>query len=141
MASISDMITTHKDAILSYFFGSGSAPTRATTNYYVALYTVMPTAAGGGTENADATYARQAISRTTGFTAAAASGDDRYVTNAAQILFPAETTGGTYLGYGICDSDVETTDDVRYFQTFSSSLVVPAGVRPRIPENTLNIKV
>lgn len=56
MSSFSDYL---EDATLNYVFRNVGAPTSA--NVYLALYTVAPTDAGGGTEVSGAGYARQAV--------------------------------------------------------------------------------
>ncbi len=57
-----------KNLTLDYWLGSGAPAT-----YYLALYTVAPTDAGGGTEVAGGSYARVAVTNNaTNFPAAAA---------------------------------------------------------------------
>lgn len=94
--------------VLNYFF-RGQTVTQPTA-WYVALYTVAPTDAGGGTEVNGGGYARQAV------TFGAPSGGSPTITaNSAQVQFPVATanwgtivaaavftaaTGGTFLGWG-----------------------------------------
>lgn len=75
-------------------------------NFYIALYTVAPTDAGGGTEVSGGSYARQAVSPTTGFNAASGSAPTS-ATNAAAITFPVATASwGTIVAFGIFDASV-----------------------------------
>lgn len=92
MSSFSDYL---EDAVLDHVFRN-TALTSPTT-VYLALYTVAPTDAGGGTEVTGAGYARQAI------TFGAASGGA--MSNTAAVSFTA--SGGNYgdvLAVGIFDA-------------------------------------
>lgn len=107
--------------ILDHVLGVGAytAPTA-----YVALYTVAPTDAGGGTEAAYTGYARVAVA---GKFSAAASGASA---NTAEIAFP-EGTGGseTAVAFGILDA--ATLGNLLYWGTLSTSRAVGDGITPR----------
>lgn len=70
------------------------------TTVYVALFTVAPTDAGGGTECAGTDYARQSAAF------AAPTGDPRSVANSAQIDFPTDSDGsyGTLTHFATFDA-------------------------------------
>jgi len=89
------------------------------TNIYIALYSVAPTAAGGGTELAGNAYARivhnswdagagNATENTGVITFAAASGGD-WLEAVAFALFDA-ITGGNFLGWGDLTTPKTVTD-------------------------------
>ena len=96
--------------LLDHVFGAAAYTPPVTL--YVALYTAAPTDAGGGTEVAGGSYARQAITNNaTNFPAAAAG----LKSNGTAISFPAATgtwglvvaaalmdaaSGGNQLGWG-----------------------------------------
>lgn len=70
-------------------------------NVYLALFTVAPTDAGGGTEVSGGAYARQAISMAAAATVSSVSSKS----NDAQILFPIATAAwGTIVAYGVFDA-------------------------------------
>jgi hypothetical protein len=94
--------------VLNHFFRNNSQTAPAT--HFIALYTVAPTDAGGGTEVSGGGYARQAVTF-----GAPSGGSPTSVTNTAQVQFPVATanwgtivaaaiftaaTGGTFLGWG-----------------------------------------
>ena len=83
-------LTNHgEDALLTLFRDAGP--------YYLALYTAAPGEAGGGTEVAGASYARQQVT----------FGDpsDGEMVNSAAIEFPTATEAwGTAVAWGLCDA-------------------------------------
>lgn len=103
---------------------------------YLALYTVAPTAAGGGTECAYTGYARQALG--TGGSSeldAAASGA---TTNAGEIIFPTKTAGAdeTVVAFGILDASA--AGNLLHFGTFAASKLIEDGDAPRIEAGELD---
>jgi hypothetical protein len=83
---------------------------------YAALFTVAPTAAGGGTEVSGAGYARVAITRnTTNFPAASAGA----LSNGTAITFPSPTGswGGAIVAVGIYDAS--TAGNLLYFASLT----------------------
>ena len=81
---------------------------------YVALYTVAPGEAGGGTEVTGGSYARQAVAW------AAASGGS--MANSAIVTFPTATAGwGTIQGVALCDA--LAAGNLMYYQDGLSQLV------------------
>lgn len=81
-------------------------------NLFFGLYTVAPTAAGGGTEVVGGSYARVQITpsntnfqATQGGTSGASSGTTGNTTNAVAIIFPAPSANwGTVVAYSILDA-------------------------------------
>ena len=92
MSSYSDYL---ENAILNHVFRNSALT--SPTNVYLALYTVAPTDAGGGTEVSGGGYARQAI------TFGAASGGA--ISNTAAVQFTASGANfGTIVAVGIFDA-------------------------------------
>lgn len=89
--------TTHEATVLNILRATNVT---APANVYTGLYTATPSDAGGGTEVSGSAYARQLC----GFSAPA--GTPRSVINAADILFPVQTTPGYGLTswFGIFDA-------------------------------------
>ena len=87
-------------AVLDAAFGSGSPAT-----WYLALYTVAPTAGGGGTEVSGGAYARVAVTNnTSNFPAATGSGPATKL-NGAAFTFPTATaTWGNVVAFGWFDA-------------------------------------
>lgn len=91
---------------------------------YIALYTVAPTAGGGGTEVTGGAYVRQAVT----FNAPAG----QTVTSAADVIFPIATASwGTVVAYSIMDQSV--AGNMLYFNTLSSSRLVSINDQVRFP--------
>lgn len=97
---------------------------------YIMLYTVAPTAAGGGTECPDSNYARQSAA---GKFAAPTTGT---VTSNADVVFPALAAQRTIVAAGLIDASSGGT--LRHFQVFGSPIVVPAGAQPRFRAGFIN---
>lgn len=82
---------------------------------YVALFTVAPTAAGGGTEVSGGAYARQAVAF------GPPAGDQ--VANSVDITFPVATAGwGTVVACAIFDAAAAGT--MLYFGALSASVAI-----------------
>ena len=94
MAGFSDYL---EDKVLDHVFG-GVAYTAPTT-LYVALYTVIPSDTGGGTEVTGGSYARQTATFTVSGTSPTTA------TNAAAIEYPTATADyGTVVAVGVMDA-------------------------------------
>jgi len=92
MSSFSDYL---ENAVLNYVFRNTGTPTTATV--YLALYTVAPTDAGGGTQVTGGGYARQAI------TFGASSGGA--IANTSAVAFTASGAAyGDVLAVGVFDA-------------------------------------
>lgn len=91
---------------------------------YVALFTVAPTAGGGGTEVSGGAYVRQAVT----FNAPAS----QMVASSADVIFPIATASwGTIVAYAIMDQSV--AGNMLYFNTLSSSRAVGINDQVRFP--------
>lgn len=101
--------------------GLNTAYTSPTT-VYVALFTVMPTASGGGTEVVGGSYARQAVTMSAG--AAGVS------SNAAPLSFTA-MPAGTVVGAGLYDA--LTVGNLLYYGPFVTSATISAGTDFDVP--------
>jgi hypothetical protein len=88
------------------------------TTIYIALYTVMPTVAGGGTEVTGGSYNRQVV--TFGAPSGGAASNSNTVT-----FTTASANWGTIVGYGYFDAS--TVGNLLSFSTLSASRVVNTG--------------
>ena len=105
----------------------GTAPTP-----YIALYTVAPTDAGGGTEVAGGSYARQSSS---GKWAAPAAGA---VANNAEIAFPQATADwGTIVAFAILDA--VSAGNFLYWATLTASKTVNNGDTFKFPSGNVDL--
>jgi hypothetical protein len=115
--------TYHANEILKYDTGQANA-LGPTITPYLALYTVAPSAAGGGTEVSGNGYAR--VSAAGKF--AAPSGGQ--VTNSSTIGFPTATgSWGTVVAYGLKDGSGSSANLLR-FQTLTTPKPVGNGDAP-----------
>lgn len=97
---------------------------------YLALYTVMPTVAGGGTEVSGGNYTRQAV--TVGVPTSGVS------SNTVDVLFPVATLDwGTLLGYGYLDAI--SGGNLLSFAPFGASRTILSGDVVRLPAGQLII--
>jgi hypothetical protein len=92
MSSFSDYL---EDAVLNYVFRNTGTPT--STNVYLALYTVTPSDAGGGTEVTGSGYARQ-------LTAFDASSGGATTNTVAESFTASGGAFGTVVAVGIFDA-------------------------------------
>jgi len=110
--------------LLDHVLG-GADYTRPAT-VYIALYTVTPTDAGGGTEVSGGAYARAAVTNNSSNWPAAAGGSK---SNGTQINFAMATAAwGTIVALGI--HDALTGGNLLYWGPLTSSVVVNGGQSP-----------
>ena len=110
-----------ENKILDHVLGGGDYTRPATV--YVALYTVAPTDAGGGTEVSGGSYARVAVTINSTNWPAASSGSK---SNGTAISFPAATANwGTVVAFGIFDA--ASGGNLLYWGTLSASKAVNNG--------------
>tara|TARA_R100000951_G_scaffold109138_1_gene105945 strand:- start:146 stop:526 length:381 start_codon:yes stop_codon:yes gene_type:complete len=115
--------------ILDHVF-SGNAFT-APSNYYVALYTVAPTASGGGTEVTGGGYVRKTATFTTSGTQS---------TNASAVEFPTATASyGTVVAAAVLDAS--SSGNLLAFANLSNSKTIGIGDVLRIPAGDLDINL
>jgi hypothetical protein len=115
MAALGD---AYQNKVLDYLFGGSPATPPATV--YVALYTVAPTSAGGGTEVSGFSYARVALTNnTSNFPGASGGSQD----NGTAIIFPTATgTWGTVVAFAIHDDPI--ADSIMVFGAVTPVSVV-----------------
>ena len=117
-----------EDKLLDHFLGT-TTYTKPTT-VYVALYTVVPTDAGGGTQVTGGSYARQ--------TAAFAAASGGTTSNTANIDFagmPAATT----VAIGVFDAI--TAGNLLLWGTLTANKTTDAGDTLRIATGDLDISI
>ncbi len=107
-----------EDLVLDWLLTNGAA-TRPTA-WYVALYTVAPGEAGGGTEVSGGSYARTAVTFTVSGTAPTTA------SNSSAVEFPTATgSWGTIVAAGIYDAD--TSGNLLAFANLTTSKTVDSG--------------
>ena len=95
---------------------------------YVALYTVAPTAGGGGTEVSGGAYGRQTVAFS-----APTSGMS---TNTADINFPIATVAwGTIVAFALLDAS--SGGNLLYFGNLSTPRTINVNDQPRFPAGQL----
>ena len=115
--------------ILDHVF-SGNAFT-APSNYYVALYTVAPTASGGGTEVTGGGYVRRSATFTTSATQS---------TNQSAVEFPtASAAYGTVVAASVMDAT--SGGNLLAFANLTAAKTIGIGDVLRIPANDLDINL
>ena len=116
---------TYETRVLEWAFTTG-AVTRP-TSWTVALYTVAPGEAGGGTEVAGGSYARTAVTFTvTGDTAS----------NSAAVEFPTATgSWGTVVALAVFDN----SSNMVAYANLTASRTIGSGDVFRIPTGDLDI--
>jgi len=121
------------DEILDHIYGGGDFARPATL--YCALFTVTPTAAGGGTEATGGSYARVAITNNNTNFPAAAGGVKR---NGTAITFPAATADwGDIVAAAFFDAS--SGGNMISFGAFSVTRTVRNGDTFEIPINGATI--
>jgi hypothetical protein len=124
MSSFSDYL---ENKVLDHVFGGVAYTAPATL--YLALYTVAPTDAGGGTEVSGGSYVRQSCAFTV-------SGN--LATNTAAEEWPVATGNwGTIVAVGVFDAS--TTGNLLAWGTLTTSKTISTGDVLRIPAGDLDI--
>lgn len=122
--------------ILSYIFDSAAAAWAANGNFYLALHTGDPGEAGTATTNeiAYTSYARVAVSRTTGFTVSGNTAE-----NAALVQFPTCTgSSGTATYFSVVTTS-SGAGQIICSGALSSSLAISTGIQPQFNAGALVI--
>ena len=122
-----------ENAILDHILGGGDFVRPA--NVYVALYTVAPTDAGGGTECTGGSYARAVVANNpTNWPAAVAGAKS----NGTEIAFPtASASWGTVVAFSIMDNAV--AGNMLYSGDVTPSKAVDLGDTPKWAVGDLDI--
>lgn len=108
------------------------------TNTYVALHTADLTAGTNQqsqNETAYTNYARQAVARSTGWTAASGGATE----NAATISFPQCGASGATLTHVSTGVGASGTSAVWHYGALNSSLVVSNGITPQFAAGALTV--
>ena len=113
----------YQNHVLDSVFGSHAAPYTPPANYWLELYTVIPTATGGGTKVTGGSYARVEVANTpTNFPAASGGSQP----NGTAILFPTATADwGTVVAFAWHDDP--TADSIVAFGSIGTPVDVPSG--------------
>lgn len=114
--------------------GSGLQPSGTAGNFYVALYTVAPSDAGGGTECTYTSYARVAVARTSG--GWTVSGNN--TSNTAAIEFP-ECTGGSETAVAFAILTAASDGDMLFWGDLDSNLAISNGITPSFAIGALDV--
>src|SRR5688500_5711046 len=110
-----------ENEILDHVLGNAAYSAPATV--YVALFTVTPSDAGGGTEVTGGSYARASVTNNATNWPAAASGAKA---NGTEIAFTTATGNwGTIVAFGIFDA--ATTGNLLYWGPVTPSKVINSG--------------
>lgn len=113
----------------------GNAAYTAPATVYVALYTVAPTDAGGGTEVSGGSYARVAVTNNDTNWPAAAAGAKA---NGTEITFPTATADwGEVVAFAILDA--ETVGNFLYWGDLTTSKTVNNGDTAKFAVGDLDI--
>ena len=136
---MSSLSTYEQQNILKNLFQGVTMPAAPGT-LYVALYTVAPTAGGGGTEVSGGGYGRVAVASTTAnWTLSAAGGGGQQVANVNQITFAQATASwGTVVAAALLDA---STGGNQVAWGATSSTAVGAGVTPFFAAGNLIVTV
>jgi len=115
---------------------AGLQNSAAAGSFYIALYTVAPTDAAGGTECAYTGYARVAVARSAGgWTVAGAN-----CSNAAAITF-GENTGTSETGVAMAILTAATGGDMIAWADLDANITIDNGTIPEIPIGDLDINM
>ncbi len=120
-----------ENKVLDHVLGSTSYTKPA--NVYLALYTVAPTDAGGGTEVAGASYVRLALTNNATNWPAAVNGSK---SNGIDFVFvTAGEAWSTVVAFGLFDA--QNAGNLLYWGTLNSSKQIDAGDTPIFRAGTL----
>lgn len=156
MASVSNKL---ENAFIDWFFrgqaigitGASAAAGTGPTNLYIGLFTVTPTAAGGGTEvtTVSSGYARATIvsslanwagTQGAGTTVASTGTSGQTSNNSAIPYGPPTAAWGTILGIGVFDA--LTGGNLLYYSPLAASKTVNSGdAAPSFAAGALTVTV
>jgi|SRR5262245_2351586 len=131
----SGVTTLTSNALLNFLFRAGSYT--PVSNYYVALFTVAPGYAGGGTEVTGGSYARQAIANNASqWTAPTA----REISNVNAVTFPqASATWGVVTHFGLMDN--LSGGNMLAFGALTTPVDCPVGSQRKFPAGSLIVRI
>lgn len=125
---------TAETAVLDQVFKGAALPWNSNTDLWLALHTADPGEAGTAvtSEATYTSYARVAVSRSTGFTV---SGNQ--VTNAALAQFPQSTGGSNTITHASIVTTASGAGTIVVRGALSSSITVTTGIQPQFAANAL----
>ena len=113
----------------------GNAAYTAPVTVYVALYTVAPTDAGGGTEVTGGSYARVTVTNNATNWPAASGGAK---SNGTEIVFVTATASwGTVVAFGIFDA--ATAGNLLYWATLTANKIIDSGDTAKFAVGDLDV--
>lgn len=129
---------TAETAILEQIFEGTALPWNGNTNLWLALHTADPGEAGTATtsEATYTSYARVAVSRSTGFTVTGNT-----ITNAALAQFPQSTGGSNVITYASIVTTSSGAGTIIVRAALASSITVTTGVQPQFAADALSFTI
>lgn len=129
---------TTETEIMAYIFDSTTPAWAGNANFYVALHTGDPGEAGTAvtSEATYTSYARVAVSRTTGFTVTG-----NQIENAALIQFPQSTGAGVTCTHWSIVTTASGAGQIIIRGALSSSLPTNSGIQPQFAAGALTATV
>jgi hypothetical protein len=129
---------TTETEILNYIFDSANPAWAGNANFWVALHTANPNEAGTATTSeADyGSYARVAVSRTTGFTVTGNT-----VENAALIQFPQSTANGADVTHFSIVTTSSGAGQIILRGALTSTLPTSTGIQPQFAAGALTATI
>lgn len=129
--------TTETD-IMTYIFDTTAPAWAANANFWVALHTADPGETGTATtsEAAYTSYARVAVSRTTGFTV---SGNQ--ASNAAAVQFPQSTGAGSDVTHFSIVTTASGAGQIILRGALSAAVSTGVGIQPQFAIGALTATV
>lgn len=128
--------TTENDVIDSIIRGTDPAY-RGNANRYIALHTADPGEAGSQTtsECAYGSYARQAVTASSGFSAASSGS----TANTGLIQFPQCTSGSETITHFSIGTASSGAGQILYSGALNSSVAVSSGIQPQFAIGALTV--
>jgi len=129
---------TTETEILNYIFDSAAPAWAGNANFWVALHTADPGEAGSATtsEAAYGSYARVAVSRTTGFSV---TGDT--MENTGLIQFPQSTSAGSDATHFSIVTTASGAGQIIVRGALSSPVSTGTGIQPQFAAGALTTTV
>lgn len=129
--------TTEND-VMNYIFDTAAPSWAANANFWVALHTADPGEAGTAvtSEASYTSYARVAVSRTTGFTVTG-----NQISNAGLVQFPQSTGSGVTVTHWSIVTTSSGAGQIIVRGALSSSLPTDSGIQPQFAIGALTVTV
>jgi hypothetical protein len=134
-AAVHDISTYLRTAIINHVFRGTALP--KPTSIWLALYSLPPSAAGGGVEVSGGSYARIQVGPSDIAWNGPTAGNG-IATSLLDFVFPTPSAAwGNLVAWGIHDAAVG--GNLLVFSTFSASTFVAAGSNPRFVASALTV--